>query len=104
MVDRRILPGAQAQLIDKVGRATPVLYDFMRRLTDAAQGIPSDISGASFLTATSETALLPGSRQLVAGANIELDDTVDGQLTISAETAAPPTASGYPPHLGYAGI
>jgi hypothetical protein len=98
--DRRILPAAQAHLIDKDGRATPVFYDFMRRLAGASGSVPADISGASFITATSETAQLPGSRRLVPGENIELDDTIDGQLTISAES----DLSGYPAQLGYAGI
>jgi hypothetical protein len=101
--DRRILPGAQAQLVDKAGRATPVLYDFMRRLVGATGSIPVGIAGASFLTATSETTTLPNSRQLVAGDNIEIDDTVDGQLRISAEISSG-SGEGYPAQLGYAGI
>lgn len=101
--DRRILPGAQAQLVDKAGRATPPFYDFLRRLIGATGSIPVGIAGASFLTTTSETTLLPNSRQLVAGDNIEIDDTVDGQLTISAEVSGS-TLAGYPAQLGYAGI
>lgn len=101
--DRRILPGAQAQLVDKAGRATPPFYDFLRRLIGATGGIPVDVSGASFLTATSETTLLPSSRRLVPGDNIEFDDTIDGQLTISAEVPAS-TGDGYPTQLGHSGI
>lgn len=101
--DRRILPGAQAQLIDKAGRATPPMYDFMRRVVGASGTTPSDIAGASFLTATNETALLPNSRRLTAGTNVTLDDTVDGQLRINAN-AGPASGNGYPAQLGYAGI
>jgi hypothetical protein len=101
--DRRILPAAQAQLIDAQGRATQPWYDFFRRLVSAAQSIPSNLLGASFITATNETSLLPHSRRLDAGTNITLDDTVDGQLRISA-SAGTSADAGYPAQLGHAGI
>lgn len=40
--DRRILPAAQAALVDKRGVATPTLYDFMRRVVQAT-GLTPDI-------------------------------------------------------------
>lgn len=102
MTDRRILPAAQAQLVDKAGRATPPFYDFLRRITGAASVIPPGLLGASFLTANNETSLLPGSRRLTAGANITLNDSVDGQLRISANAGT--QSDGYPAQLGHAGI
>lgn len=38
--DRRILPAAQATLVDNSGRATPPFYDFMRRVIDATAVTP----------------------------------------------------------------
>ncbi len=43
---------------------------------------------ASYITENDETAALPNSRQLLAGTNIELDDTVDGELTINSSGGA----------------
>ena len=40
--DRRILPAAQAELVDKRGVATPPFYDFMRRVVEAT-GLTPDI-------------------------------------------------------------
>lgn len=38
--DRRILPAAQAVLIDRAGRATPPFYDLLRRIVDATALTP----------------------------------------------------------------
>lgn len=110
MTDRRILPASQTQLVDREGRATPPFYDFMRRIVGAASAsssssadLPPGLLGASFITATNEASALPGSRRLAAGANITLDDSIDGQLRISATSIAS-SSDGYPAQLGYAGI
>lgn len=101
MTDRRILPGAQAQLIDKAGRATPPFYDFMRRLTGETSPIPPEIANASFVTLNNDTSVLPNSVHLAAGANITL--TMSGaSLSIAAQV--PGAGDGYPAQLGYAGI
>lgn len=100
--DRRILPAAQAQLVDKNGRATPALYDFMRRVTGATEVIPTNISQASFITVTDESDVLHNSMHLAAGANITITQS-ENALLINA-VIDPNATDGYPLELGHAGI
>lgn len=99
-VDRRILPAVQAQLIDAEGRATPAMYDFMRRIV-AAQSDPSGGGapiGASYVTFSSES-VLPNSWRIIAGDGITMDTSVPGRMVLRARSG-----DGYPAQLGHAGI
>lgn len=55
----------------------------VREMLVFIDGIEVPTSTATFLTENDETAILPGSRQLLAGDNIDFDDSTPGQRTVS---------------------
>jgi len=61
-----------------------------------APGGGSGLNNATFITVVNETVLLPNSKQLNAGDQIEFDDSVPGIRTINALA--------YPPQLGFTGF
>lgn len=79
----------------QLSSSNPRLFQFLNQLLDFLRGIEARLNAritaassvatnATFLTATSEIATLPNSRELVAGTDITFDDTVSGIRTVNA--------------------
>lgn len=75
---------------------TGILWVFIASQNDwFPVGAPID---ATYLTWTDETARLPNSRQLIAGANIEFDDSTPGERVVSSTGGFIAMCTGdYPP-------
>ncbi len=63
-----------------------------------------DTSAQSYLTIDDETAILPNSRRITAGANINFDYGTPGEVVISSTGGGGGGGGGYPPQLGHAGV
>ena len=69
-----------SELIKRIGQSRDmILIDI-----EDVNSIINQILQAQFLTSADESALLPNSRELLAGTNITFDDTIANQRTISA--------------------
>lgn len=60
--------------------------------TDAAISgipvVPAGIEDLDFLTHSDESAILPNSRQLIAGTNVSFDDTIVNQRTVNVSSSS----------------
>lgn len=81
IADRRILPAAQAILIDNAGRATPSFYDFLRRLIDSTQLTPELVAQIQ--------QLLKQFEQIENGAFIPITANVEGDQSILSQGSLP---------------
>src|SRR5690348_12689277 len=78
-------------LIQKVTQFQQVVVTNIDKTTANITQITAIITGsqlATYLTATSQTPILPNSRQLLAGTGITFDDTVPNKRTISSSAAS----------------
>lgn len=79
--DRRILPAAQAVLIDRTGRATQPFYDFLRRLIDVTQLTPELIAEIEALVALIDSgAFLPNTANVVGAQSVHSTGTLAAGL------------------------
>lgn len=62
------------------------IKELQNETSEAISGIPIPVTGLEdldFLTHSDESAILPNSRQLIAGTNVSFDDTVVNQRTVN---------------------
>lgn len=90
----------QSQLLASgIQQKNPALYQTINGLITAAQknqdavdasinNIDILLQSLTYITSSDESANLPNSRQLIAGSNITIDDSVPNQLTISSSGSA----------------
>src|SRR5690606_31897119 len=84
--DRRILPVAQAVLVDRTGRATPTFYDFLRRLVDTTALTPELVEEVKEILAKIEDlptdGFMPITAQVKGQDSIEWTGLLSNGLTL----------------------
>lgn len=68
------------------GATGKLIQDSGKTILDIQDEVADVFEAPEYITVGDETAVLPNSRQLVAGANITLDTTTPGEIEISAAT------------------
>lgn len=72
-----------AELIKRTASNISIIENQILAIEEIEDELVNLIKTATFLTATDQSAALPNSRHLIAGENVEFDDTVDNQRTIN---------------------
>lgn len=90
-LDRLLSQLNQTQLSQKDNPLYQVIKQLIQRIRDLEtalntniSNLSDDLSESSFITVNNEITNLPNSRQLIAGDNINLDESIIGELTINA--------------------